>query len=142
MTNRHALPRVYVPERVETVSDDQERLAKLAADDFDPRQVAYVEDGDRSQLPAACRGSAEIVEEIPTRIEVSLDMQTPGLVVLADLWDVGGMPIITEMPSVSCEPIMPCGESWRRREREPSSSATSRPASPGACGFAGWPCWF
>ena len=87
MTNEYALPRAYVPERVETVDNDKERLAKLAAEDFNPRQVAYVEEP--IQLPAACRGSAEIIEEIPTRIKVSVDMQTPGLVVLADLWDVG-----------------------------------------------------
>ena len=32
---------------------------------------------------------AEIMEEIPTRILVSVRMETPGLVVLADLWDKG-----------------------------------------------------
>jgi uncharacterized membrane protein YfhO len=72
---------------VEVVSDDQERLARLAGDGFDPRQVAYVEQP--VELPAACRGSAEITEEIPTRIRVSLDMRTAGLLVLADLWDPG-----------------------------------------------------
>jgi hypothetical protein len=87
LTNRRALPRAYVPERVETVKDDQQRLAKLAAEYFQPGEVAYVEE--RVQLPAACRGSAEIVEEVPTRVTLSLDMKTAGLVVLADLWDVG-----------------------------------------------------
>jgi uncharacterized membrane protein YfhO len=29
------------------------------------------------------------VYEIPTKITVSLDMETPGLLVLSDLWDVG-----------------------------------------------------
>jgi uncharacterized membrane protein YfhO len=29
------------------------------------------------------------VEEIPTRVTVSVRMETPGLVVLADLWDKG-----------------------------------------------------
>jgi hypothetical protein len=87
LVNRQALPRVYVPEQVETVSEDKERLARLADEDFSPRQVAYVEQP--IQLPADCRGSAEITGEIPTRIKVSLDMQTPGLVILADLWDAG-----------------------------------------------------
>jgi hypothetical protein len=87
VTNRFALPRPYVPERVETVADDKERLAKLADEHFDPRRVAYVEEP--IDLPSTCRGSAKIVEEIPTRIKMSLDMQTPGLVVLADLWDAG-----------------------------------------------------
>ena len=87
MTNRHALPRAYVPEQVETVTDDKERLAKLAAADFNPRQMAYVEEPLR--LPARCRGSAKIVEEIPSKITVALDMQTRGLLVLSDRWDVG-----------------------------------------------------
>ena len=65
----------------------RERLTKLAADNFDPRQVAYVEEP--VELPAECRGTAEIVDEIPTQVKVSFDMQTPGLVVLADRWDAG-----------------------------------------------------
>ena len=41
------------------------------------------------KLPAACRGTASVLEEIPTRIRVSAQMETPGLLVLADRWDVG-----------------------------------------------------
>jgi hypothetical protein len=87
MINHRALPRVFVPERVEMAADKQERLEKLAAADFDPRRVAYVEQP--VELLGSCRGEAKIVEEIPTRIKVSLDMQTAGLVVLADRWDAG-----------------------------------------------------
>ncbi len=87
MTNANALPRVYVPWRVETVEDDQERLEKMADLGFDPRHVAYVETP--LDLPSHCEGTAKIVGEIPTRVTVSLDMETPGLVVLADLWDKG-----------------------------------------------------
>ena len=76
-----------MPERVETASDSKKRLAKLAADDFNPRSVAYVEEP--VELPAELQGAAEIVEESPTRIKGSLDMETPGLVVLADRWDAG-----------------------------------------------------
>ena len=59
----------------------------LAALGFDPRAVAYAETP--VNLPAACRGNAEIAVEIPTRITVSVQMETPGLVVLSDLWDRG-----------------------------------------------------
>ena len=62
-------------------------MARLAAEDFNPREVAYVETPVR--LPGPGRGAASIVEEIPTRIRVSVQMETPGLVVLADLWDQG-----------------------------------------------------
>ena len=51
LENNSALPRVYVPERVETIADDQERLRKMASPQFDPRQVAYVETPLASTLP-------------------------------------------------------------------------------------------
>lgn len=87
MVNRGALPRVFIPEHVGVVSDYQERLRRLSAGNFDPRRVAYVEEP--VKLPVICRGLARLADETPTRITVSLDMQTPGLVVLADRWDEG-----------------------------------------------------
>ena len=87
LTNHAALPRAFIPRRVETVTDDDERLGKLASAQFDPRAVAYVESS--VSLPPECRGQAEISAEIPTRVTVSVQMETPGLVVLADLWDKG-----------------------------------------------------
>jgi hypothetical protein len=87
MTNPMAMPRVFVPNHVETVADEKQRLLKLADPSFDPRQVAYAELP--LEVPAVCQGTAQIVEELPTRIKVSVDMATPGLLVLADRWDVG-----------------------------------------------------
>jgi hypothetical protein len=87
MVNSNALPRTFIPRRVETVVEDKARLAKLTAEEFNPREVAYVESP--LDLPDPCRGMASIVDEIPTRIRVSVQMETPGLVVLADLWDKG-----------------------------------------------------
>jgi hypothetical protein len=87
LVNSNALTRAFVPRRVETETDDKARLAKLAAGDFDPREVAYVESP--LTLSGPCRGEAKIVDENPTRVRVSLRMETPGLVVLADLWDKG-----------------------------------------------------
>jgi hypothetical protein len=85
--NPSALPRAFVPRAVEVVADDKARLQKLAAPTFDPRSIAYVESP--IELPASCVGAAEIMSEIPLRITVNLRMETPGLVVLADLWDKG-----------------------------------------------------
>jgi hypothetical protein len=87
IVNSNALARTFIPHRVETVTDDKARLAKLAAEEFNPREVAYVESP--LNLPGPAQGVARIVEEIPTRIVVSVRMETPGLVVLADLWDKG-----------------------------------------------------
>jgi len=87
LTNHAALPRAFIPRRVEMVTDDHERLEKLASTQFDPHAVAYVESS--VSLPDECRGVAEISTEIPTRVTVSVKMETPGLVVLTDLWDKG-----------------------------------------------------
>jgi uncharacterized membrane protein YfhO len=87
MENSNALARATVPQRVELVTDDAERLRKMTAPEFDPRAVAFVEE--QIALPASCSGEAEIVDEIPTRVTVKAKMQTAGLVMLADTWDKG-----------------------------------------------------
>jgi len=69
------------------VQERKARLDKLAAATFKPQEVAYVEEP--LGFDAPCRGVAEITEEISTRINISLNMQTAGLVVLADRWDAG-----------------------------------------------------
>jgi hypothetical protein len=87
MENRSAMPRAYVPQRVEMVPDGNEILYRLGLPDFDPRQVAYVEQP--VNLPSDCRGTVRITDEIPTRIVVAAQMETPGLMVLADSWNTG-----------------------------------------------------
>jgi hypothetical protein len=87
MVNSNALPRAFIPQRVEVVTEGKARLQKLASPRFDPRAVAYVESP--VTLPALCRGAAKIVDELPMRIVLAVGMETPGLVVLADLWDNG-----------------------------------------------------
>ena len=87
LANDAALPRAFVPRRVELVTNGQERLAKLGSTQFDPRAVAYIEE--EVSLPTECRGTAEITSEIPTRVNVSVKMETSGLLVLSDLWDKG-----------------------------------------------------
>jgi hypothetical protein len=87
LVNSNALDRAFIPRRVETVGESKARLEKLASPAFDPREVAYVEEP--VDLPGRCQGQADIVNEIPTRVTVAVRMETPGLVVLADLWDAG-----------------------------------------------------
>jgi len=87
LANDAALPRAFVPRRVEVVSNDQERLNKLGSSQFDPSAVAYVEE--EVSLPTECRGTAKIASEIPTRVNVAVKMETSGLLVLSDLWDKG-----------------------------------------------------
>jgi hypothetical protein len=87
LVNSNALPRVFVPRSVATTTSDREELAALASPQFDPAGVAYVETP--VEVPGLCRGTAEITNEVPTRIRVSVRMETPGMVVLADRWDKG-----------------------------------------------------
>ena len=87
LENRDALPRVFVPRSVKREDDRTRRLRALGAADFEPRALAYVEGADPPPGPAI--GTVALVEEVPSRVTLSVDMQTPGLVVLADLWDAG-----------------------------------------------------
>ncbi len=81
-----ALPRAFVPKSVRTENDAQRRLSLLSQPDFDPAQVAYVEADPPLKLDGA-EGSAAIAFELPTRVDIDVEMKTPGLVVLADLWE-------------------------------------------------------
>jgi hypothetical protein len=85
--NPQALPRVFVPRRVVVITNDSVRVQKLVSPEFNPREVAYVESP--VSISGTCQGAAEIVDEVPTRISVRARMETPGLVVLSDLWDRG-----------------------------------------------------
>jgi hypothetical protein len=85
MENPRALPRVYVPRRVTVEVNHAERLKRIKAADFDPREVACLEAP--VDLSAECRGNAAIVADLPSRVTISITMDTPGLVVLADRWD-------------------------------------------------------
>ncbi len=85
--NPRAMPRAFVPRRIETVADPAQRLRLLAGDAFDPAEVAYVETP--VAVPAPARGTATIVTEVPNRIEIEADLETSGLIVLSDLFYPG-----------------------------------------------------
>ena len=144
LENKRALPRVFVPERVETIADDQTRLGRMAAGEFNPRQVAFAETP--LDLPATCRGSAKIVDEIPTRITVSVNLQTPGLVVLADLWDAGWKAYLNDQPVPILRVnhalrgvVAPAGEAMLEFRYEPASFAWGmRLSAVAALATLGW----
>jgi hypothetical protein len=146
MENRGALPRAFVPRRVEVASDAAARLQKLGAPDFDPRAVAYVESP--VALPERCEGKVEIASEIPTRVTVSLQMATPGLVVLADQFHSGWKAYLNDR-TVSIfrtnhalrGVVVPAGTGKLEFRYEPDSFAWSlRLAATGAVLLLGWAC--
>ena len=96
LTNPNALPRAFIPGRVESVADSHERLKRLASEDFNPRDVAYVESP--IDLPGPARGSVAILKELPSRITLAIAMETPGMIVLSDLWDAGWHAYLNDKP--------------------------------------------
>ena len=96
MVNRKALPRAFVPEEVIVERDSTTRLQRLASPDFAPLAVAYVEN--ETDLPGKCQGEASVTSSLPTRITLSLNMTTAGLVVLTDRWDKGWKAYLDDRP--------------------------------------------
>jgi hypothetical protein len=87
LVNERVLPRAFVPSQVQVVVDSALRMNLLTSMEFDPTQVAYIEEP--VDLPATSSGIAKLTDETPTRVTLALEMLTPGLVVLSDIWDVG-----------------------------------------------------
>lgn len=82
--NSEAVPRVFVPREIK-VADQRELLALLAAPDFQPRRLAYLDRQDAAAT--AGDGEVKVVAEIPTEVTVAAQMKSAGLVILADRWD-------------------------------------------------------
>jgi len=125
LVNSNAQPRVFVPRMVKTVAAGQE-LEELASPQFNPADVALMISP--VALPAQCRGTVQITSEIPTRIRVSAQMETPGLIVLADNWDKGWRPFGMAGQHPFSGWIIPSVASWCRPEPGPWNSSTDPPA--------------
>lgn len=94
LLNRSALSRAFVPRRVE--SSPGAVLEKLSDPAFNPSEVAYLEVP--TTLSSDCRGAVQIVQDQPGRIRLLLNMETAGLIVLADLWDKGWRAYLNGQP--------------------------------------------
>jgi hypothetical protein len=142
-----AVPRAYVPQTVEASSPGRPTLDRLAAEDFDPLRVAFVE---RSLgLPARCDGEAQVISDTSTRVRVAAEMKTPGLLVLADRWDEGwrayrdGQPVpIRRTNHVLRGVELPAGHSTVEFCYEPASvKAGGWVLLASLGGLAGWACF-
>lgn len=83
-----ALTRCFVPHRIVVMKYDRETLDLMRRQDFRPAEVAFVNE----QVPIAgidMRGSARIIKSECEEVVVAADMETPGLLVLADMWYPG-----------------------------------------------------
>lgn len=98
MRNPNALPRVFIPERVEVVTDSGERLRRIASPDFNPRSICYAETA-LPELTGLASGQAQISHRGPTRVTVDFRTQTAGMVVLTDRWDPGWHALLNGQPA-------------------------------------------
>ena len=84
--NPDALARPFIPKRVLPNPPREELLARLAADRFDAVAESFV---DADLAFDDVRGTARITSENSQEIVMEAEMETPGLLVLADLWHPG-----------------------------------------------------
>lgn len=85
--NNAALPRAFVPRAIVFEPDESAALEKMIQPNFDPRELAFLH-ADAKPL-AACAGHVVIRSETPTRLELDVEMETEGVVILSDQWDAG-----------------------------------------------------
>ena len=149
LENPRALPRVFIPELVRSVPDAAERLALLGKPSFDARRVAFVEQPVSVLRAERTRGAARILEELPSRIVIAAELDSPGLVVLADLWDAGwhatldGSPVPVLRVNHALRGILaPAGESRIEFHYEPRSLTWGLGLfAAGAIALGGWSLW-
>jgi hypothetical protein len=82
------MPRAYVPRRVRSVDEPKKVLELMNDGGFDPAEIGFVTGSGKVEFDAvAGSASARMIE--PGRTEVTVEMATPGMVVLADAYARG-----------------------------------------------------
>lgn len=83
LENPNASPRVFVPAKVIGESD-RGALLKMEAGDFKPLEIAYVEEAEQPAFETS--GKVSITVDLPAQVELDVEMDKEGVVVLADSW--------------------------------------------------------
>ena len=116
LVNDRAMPRAFVPRRVQVITGSQARLNAMDRPDFDPADIAYVEQP--IELPQDSVGTVEIVQDAYQRVILQAQMQTSGLIVLADRWDAGWRAYVNDVEV----PILRVNHAIRGVMLDPGSS--------------------
>ncbi|HET6448152.1 MAG TPA: hypothetical protein VFG31_03510 [Conexibacter sp.] len=89
--NELAVPRVFVPRLVDTVSDEATEISSVAEEGFDPRSHAIVRRDELGDIPLPTSGSgtAQVVAETNDSVTIRARLVERGLVVLDDQWMAG-----------------------------------------------------
>ena len=86
--NPSAMDRLFLARDLRVIADKDERLAFLGSADFDPHTV-ILEAPLESPLETLGSGTVEVVTLEDTHIEVTVDLDAPGILVLADSFNTG-----------------------------------------------------
>lgn len=84
--NPEVLPRPFVPRNVRPPGTDQELLGIMSRSTYNAGEQSFAQ---IEKSYTGVRGTSKIAEEDPQRIVIESDMETPGVVVLADQWYPG-----------------------------------------------------
>jgi len=82
--NLDVLPRAFVAHRADPVANEEEALARMQAPGFDPARGIVVEGGVGLEGPADGFEPAQVLSYEPERVEVEVDLDRPGYLVLTD----------------------------------------------------------
>ena len=125
--NPAAMPMVYIPRTAITVNNQAQRLSMIVAREFQPAQLAIVESATPLTIENAV-GKATLVSFLPSSVTVRTDMETPGLLVLAQsllpgwIAEVNGTPTeILRTNHALCGVIVPKGASTIEFRYEPAT---------------------
>jgi hypothetical protein len=104
LENPWAMPRAFVVGQVEPVRDEAEALARLCGSPascglvvIDPRQIALVEEGPPLTSSTTFQ-EASVVHYSPNRIEVDVNLDAPGFLVLSEAWYPGWQAVVNDEP--------------------------------------------
>ncbi len=104
--NLDTLPRAYLAGSVTMVDSDEAALAALAAPDFDPARTTILVQSDMVELglsgaPDDLTGGGEVavMRYAPEDVELRVQTEQPGLLVLADTWYPGWNATVDGVPA-------------------------------------------
>ena len=84
--NPDVIPRTFVPRRVSNDRVGKQLLVDIGHPTFNASEHSYAE---INRQYTHCRGTAQIIREHPQELIIDIDMETPGLMILSDLWYSG-----------------------------------------------------
>ena len=82
--NLDVLPRAFVVHRAHPVGNEEEALAQMQAPEFDPSREIVVEGGAGLEAPPDGPEPARVLSYEPERVEIEVDLDRPGYLVLTD----------------------------------------------------------